>query len=75
VNYLARLFSSDDAAADSVVWCAALSVLGLLALMFYEAVAMGQRVGITEAGGGLATVIGAAGAVRVSRERFGKKTD
>jgi hypothetical protein len=40
--------------------------------MFYEAV-NGHVVGITEAGGGLATVIGAAGAVRVSRERFAKK--
>lgn len=73
MRYLTQLFSSDDASADSVVWCAALSVLSLIALMFYEAVAMGQRVGITEAGGGLATVIGAAGAVRVSRERFSKK--
>jgi hypothetical protein len=72
VSYLAQLFSSDDAAADSIVWSTAVAVLGLLGLAFYQSVAHGTQIGITEAGTGLAAVIGAGGAVRVGRERFGK---
>lgn len=71
MGYLAQLFSSDDAAADIIAWAAAVAVLGLVGLMFMEA-ANGHPPGISEAGTGLAAVIGAGGAVRVGRERFNK---
>ena len=71
MSYLLQLFSSDDAAADIIAWCSAVAVLGLIALMIFEAVT-GHPPGITEAGTGLATVIAAGGAVRVGRERFCK---
>lgn len=71
MGYLLQLLSSDDGAADFIAWAAAVAVLGLTALMLLEAV-QGHPPGITEAGGGLASVIAAAGAVRVGRERFNK---
>lgn len=74
MNYLIQLFSSDDAAADIIAWCSAVAVLGLVALMFFE-VTTGTHVGMAEAGTGLATVIGAGGAVRIGRERFSRAVD
>lgn len=74
MNYLIQLLSSDDAAADIIAWCSAVAVLGLIALMIFEAVT-GHPPGITEAGTGLATVIGAGGAIRIGRERFSRAVD
>jgi hypothetical protein len=69
VSWIAKLFSSDDQHADSMVLCGVFGVLGLIGLAFYQ-VAQGHPVGITEAGAGLAAVIGAAGAVRVGRDKL-----
>jgi hypothetical protein len=68
--WIANLFSSDDSAVDSVIWSTVVGVLGLLALAFYQSIAHGTPVGITETGTGISAVIAAGGAVRVGRERF-----
>jgi hypothetical protein len=72
-GYILKLLSADDAAADSIVWSVAVSVLGMLALAFYQAVANHAQIGMTELGAGLAAVITAGGAVRVGREHFTKE--
>jgi hypothetical protein len=64
------LLSSDDRAVDSIAFCVVFGVLGLVALAIVQVVLNHAQVGITEAGAGIAAVIGAGGAVRVSRDKL-----
>lgn len=70
MSWLRSLFSASDQHADSMVLCGVFGVLGLIGLAFYQVAVLHTPVGITETGAGLAAVIGAAGAVRVGRDKL-----
>jgi hypothetical protein len=72
---LRHLFSSDDSSTDSIAVCVVFGVFGLVALAITQVVLNHAQIGITEAGTGIAAVIGAGGAVRVARDRQGPVGD
>jgi hypothetical protein len=66
---LKGLLGSDDKISDSIAFCTVFGVLGLVAVAITQVVLNHVQIGISEAGVGIAAVIGAGGAVRVARDK------
>lgn len=71
MSWLKSLFSSDEAAADSVVFCTLLAEIGLIGMSIFQLYLHPEMFSPINYGTASAAIIGAGGGVKVFRERVG----